>query len=132
MRQWGASKITPNMVPADIKTVAIAECERLISQVFLPRYLPEIHVTEFNYPVAIGGKWRGRSFTFSTRYRSGFEHNKGEEFDAPFSRIEYVGGRLWNVGWFRHTGKWFTIERALPLATAIATIEKQGLLHPNI
>ena len=132
VRQWGPSKAAPDAVPAELKAVATAECERLVSQVFRPQYLTEIRVTEFNYPVSIDGKWRGRSFTFSTRYRSGFDDNRGEEFDAPFSRIEYAGGGLWNVGWFRHTGKWFTIERSLPLAAAIAVIETRGLLHPNI
>jgi hypothetical protein len=38
------------------KMANTAACERLIAAVLLPKYLPQITPTEFNYPVAIYGK----------------------------------------------------------------------------
>ena len=36
-----------------------ATCDRFISAVSKPKFLPEIKPTEFNYPIDILGKWRG-------------------------------------------------------------------------
>ncbi len=38
------------------KRVITTECEKLIASVLMPRFLPEIRPTEFNYPIAIYGK----------------------------------------------------------------------------
>jgi hypothetical protein len=40
------------------KLAITAACDRLITEVLLLRYPPEIMPTEFNYPVGIYGKWR--------------------------------------------------------------------------
>ena len=52
------------------KRVITAECEKLIASVLIPRFLPEIRPTEFNYPIAIYGKWHGNKYRFITRFRS--------------------------------------------------------------
>src|SRR3981081_1075194 len=72
------------------KLAITAACDRLITDVLLPRYLPEIKPTEFNYPVAIYGKWHGNKYRFITRYRSDDPRSYAPEFDAPFARLEYV------------------------------------------
>ena len=58
VRVW-AKALTPKD-EADIATA----CERLISEVLKPKFLPEIRPTQFNYPVAIFGKWRGSRSSF--------------------------------------------------------------------
>lgn len=114
-------------------TIADA-CERIITEQFKPRYLPEIRPTEFNYPVDILGRWRGDKDSFVTRYRSGFPDNAGEEFDAAFTRLDYAGGgageRRFDVMWHRHTGQWWRLHSAVALGEALHLIETQGLLHP--
>ena len=60
-------------------------CQAFIDTVLKPRFLPNVHVTPFNYPVDIQGKWHGSKYRFMQRYRSGFDDNRGEEFDAPFA-----------------------------------------------
>src|SRR5665811_2172119 len=52
------------------KLVITAECEKLIASVLIPQFLPEIRPTEFNYPIAIYGKWHGNKYRFITRFRS--------------------------------------------------------------
>lgn len=116
---------------SDLEKAAIAvTCQRFIDEVLKPRFLPAIRPTEFNYPVDILGKWHGNSYRFLQRYRSGFPENLGEEFDSPFTRLDWVSRDRIDIQWHRHTGKWFRLYRSLSLAEALKTIETDGLLHP--
>jgi hypothetical protein len=107
-----------------------AACEHLIADFFKLRFLPEIRPTPFNYPVDILGKWRGAQYRFIQRYRSGFPENLGEEFDAPFARLDWTAPDRFDIQWHRHTGQWFRLHRGLTLAKAINTLKINGHLHP--
>lgn len=108
-----------------------ATCERFITEVLKPRFLPVVHPTEFNFPVDIQGRWHGARYRFIQRYRSGFADNPGEEFDAPFVRLDWVAPDRFNVQWHRHTGAWYCLHRGKTLAQALKLIETDGILHPN-
>jgi hypothetical protein len=101
-----------------------------------PKFLPEIRPTEFNYPVDIVGKWRGSKYSFIVRYRSGFPENAGEEFDAAFVRLDYLGKLLaearFNVLWHRHTGAWFLLHLSVTLTEALHLIETEPFLQPPV
>ena len=112
------------------KASITAACERLIDEVLKPRFLPEIRPTQFNYCVDIHGKWHGHRYRFLQRYRSGHTENKGEEFDSPFARLDWLTRDRFNVQWPRHTGEWFCLYRAMPLAEALDVLVSDGLLHP--
>ena len=90
-----------------------AACERFIDEFLKPRFLPSIRPTEFNYPVDILGKWHGAKYRFIQRYRSGFPENLGEEFDAPFARLDWISPDRFDIQWHRHTGEWFRLHRGL-------------------
>ena len=66
------------------KSAVTSACQNLIDDFLKPRFLPTIRPTQFNYPIDILGKWHGTKYRFIQRYRSGFQENLGEEFDAPF------------------------------------------------
>ncbi|WGD51112.1 hypothetical protein QA641_37195 [Bradyrhizobium sp. CB1650] len=68
-----------------------------------PRFLPTIRPTQFNYPVDILGKWLGTKYRFVQSYRSGFPENLGEEFDAPFARLDWISRNRFDIQWHRHT-----------------------------
>jgi hypothetical protein len=87
------------------KRAIIAACEAFIRDVLKPRFLPEIRPTDMNYPVDIRGAGAGGRYRFIQRYRSGFEDNRGEEFDAPFARIDRMGPDTFDIHWMRHTGQ---------------------------
>ena len=99
-----------------------------------PRFLPEIHPTEFNYPVDLFGKWRGNQYSFMTRYRSGFAENRGQEFNAPFARLDHDEECLdiirFDVMWRRHTGEWWRLHSAATLEEALSLIETNPMLQP--
>ena len=116
------------------KAAIAAAGERFIADVLKPRFLPEIRPIAFNYPVDIFGKWRGSKYSFVQRYRSGFPENLGEEFNAPFSRLDHVEERIgetrFDVMWRRHTGQWWRLHCDVTLKEALHLIETEPLLQP--
>ena len=79
-------------VPGDAeKQMIVAACEAFIADVLKPRFLRDIRPTEWNYVIDIHGAWSAGRYRFMQRYRSGMAHNRGEEFDVPFARIDRMG-----------------------------------------
>jgi hypothetical protein len=126
---YGATR-AGGKVPDGEKHAITAACEKFIAEVLRPRCLPEIRRTQFNYPVGLSGKWHRNNYRFITRYRSGHAENRGEEFDAPFARLEYVGRDRFDLSYFRHTQQWFCLHRGVTLAEALRLIEGDELLQP--
>jgi hypothetical protein len=124
------------MLTTQDKAAIAASCERFIAEVLKPRFLSEVSPTEFNYPIDIVGKWRGSKYSFITRYRSGFPENLGEEFDAPFTRLdhayEHPAEVRFDVMWRRHTGQWWRLYSAVKLEKALHLIETDLNLQPHI
>ena len=112
------------------KSRITATCQRFIDEILKPRFLPVIDPTEFNYCVDIQGKWQGPRYRFIQRYRSGFPENIGEEFDAPFVRLDWISPDRFDIQWHRHTGAWYRLYRGQTLVQALKTIETDGHLHP--
>jgi hypothetical protein len=133
-REWRWMRVKV-LAPEEKRAVAAA-CERFIAETLKPRFLPEIRPTDFNYPVAIFGKWRGNKYSFITRYRSGFPDNAGEEFDAAFTRLDHIeechAETRFDVMWRRHTGQWWLLHRSVTLDEALHLIETEPWLQPNI
>lgn len=115
---------------ASEKAAITTQCQAFIDTVLKPRFLPVITPTPFNYPVDIRGKWHGSKYRFLQRYRSGFAETLGEEFDAPFVRLDWVGRDRFDVQWHRHTGQWFRIHQGLSLEAALNAMENTEILHP--
>ena len=121
----------PNAAFSEAEKISVtAACEHLITDFMKPRFLSEIQPTQFNYSIDIFGKWRGAQYRFIQRYRSGFPDNLGEEFDAPFARLDRIGHNRFDIQWHRHTGPWFRLHNDLTLVEAVAAIKADGHLHP--
>ena len=112
------------------KRAIIAACETFIRDVLRPRFLPEIRPTQWNYVISIHGSWAGGRYRFMQRYRSGMEHNRGDEFDAPFARIDRRGPELFDIYWMRHNGQWWRLHVGATLADALRTLETDPVLRP--
>jgi hypothetical protein len=133
--EWQAEGQWVRVIPltAEEKASITQACEHLLQDILKPRFLPAIRPTAFNYPIALHGRWRGAKYTFYTRYRSGFPENAGEEFDAPFARLdldETCQPRRFDVMWYRHTGRWWPLHTEVPLARALHLIATDQLLSP--
>ena len=121
-----------NKPKPDEKRVIIAACNKLLADVLLPRYLPTIKPTEFNYPIGLLGKWLGNKYRFLTHYRSGFPENLGEEFEVPFTRLEFVKSGYFDLSYYRHTGEWYRLLTHLSLEETLKTIAEGGHFAPPI
>ena len=95
-----------------------------------PRFLPEIRPTEFNYCVDILGKWHGMNYRFIQLFRTDRKDAISPEFEAPFTRLEYVVPDHFQLSYHRHTGQWHCVYRGLTLNDALATIESEELFRP--
>jgi hypothetical protein len=115
--------------PAE-EVASTAACEKFITEVLRPRFLPEIRPTEFNYAVAIYGKWHGNKYRFITRYRSDDPRSYQPKFEAPCARLEYVSRDCFDLSWHRHTGEWFCLFQRQSLAEALHLIESQPHFEP--
>ena len=118
------------------KAAVAAVCERFIVEILKPRFVPEVRPTTFNYPIDILGKWRAGKYSFITRYRSGFPDNAGEEFDAPFTRLDHqeecVSEMRFDVLWRRHTGQWWRQHASVTLEEALGLITIEAVLQPPL
>ena len=72
----------------------------------------------------------GNRYRFVQRYRSGQPETLDEEFDSPFTRLDWIGHDRFDIQWHRHTGAGFCLYRGLSLTKALNTVETDGLLHP--
>lgn len=127
---WSYNGCMSSLTPPE-KAQITAACERFITEVLKPRFLPVVRPTQFNYPIDIRGQWHGPRYRFLQRYRSGFADNDGEEFDAPFCRLDWTSPDRFDIQWHRHTGAWFRLHRGKTLAQALKLIETDAILHPQ-
>jgi hypothetical protein len=72
---------------------------------------------------------RGRH-RFVQRFRNDRPEALAPGFDAPFARIAWVAPGRFDVAYFRHTGRWWTIFPSVPLEEALRPIGTETLLHP--
>lgn len=124
-----ARRLPPVLAPE--KQAIITACETFIRDVLQPRFLPRITPSEFNYVIDLRGAWAAGRYRFMQRYRSGMAHNAGEEFDAPFARIDRMGPDSFDIHWMRHTGKWWPLYAGVTLAEALTLLETDAVLHPH-
>lgn len=131
-KQWLPITRTPRPppVPDPEKQAVIAACEAFIRDVLKPRFLPRITPNEFNYVIDIHGAWAAGRYRFMRRYRSGMPHNAGEEFNAPFARIDRMGADRFDIHWMRHTGNWWRLHIGVTLIEALRLLETDEVLHP--
>ena len=131
-KPWMPSSRAPRPAPPDAseKEVIVAACEAFIGDVLKPRFLPQIRPTQWNYVIDIHGAWAVGRYRFMQRDRSGMEHNRCDEFDAPFARIDRMGPDGFDIYWMRHTGKWWRVHVGVTLAETLRILETDEVLYP--
>ena len=118
-------------VPEAVKTEVSQQGQRLIDE-WRPQYLkalPEDY--QFNYIVDLFTKWHRNYFYFVAKYACPGPTAISPFFEAPFTRLEYVGGNRFNLSFMRHTGKWVEVEQELTLTKALESIRNDGFYYPS-
>jgi hypothetical protein len=130
-KAWVKAPPRPSPPDETERRQIIAACEAFIRDILKPRFLPQVRPTEWNYVVDIHGAWAAGRYRFMQRYRSGYEDNPGEEFDAPFARLSRMGADRFDIHWMRHTGQWWKLHSDVTLAQALKILQTDEILFPT-
>jgi hypothetical protein len=84
----------------------------------------------FNYPIAVFSEWRGKAFYLNVRYRARSRRPE-DDFVARHTRMTLKGFGRFDLAYFRHTDKWFTVFRGLTAAECFREIEENELFWPT-
>lgn len=118
-------------VPAALKSEVEKSAQELIEKVLKPEHIkPPRKGFQFNYVVDIFTKWHQSYFYFCAKYCSPGPNAISPDFETKFARMEYVGGRRFNLSFMRHTGEWIELYPNLSLDECLATIQEGGFFTP--
>jgi hypothetical protein len=117
-------------VPDNVKARVQAEADRLI-EAFKPRYVkspPED--LRFNYLTNLYTKWHRSYLYLCATFACPDPNALSPSFEAPFTRLDFVGGGCFSLAYMRHTGKWQEVYPNLSLEEAVESIRDETLFHP--
>ena len=83
----------------------------------------------FNYPIAVFPEWRGKSFYLCARFRA-HTRRAEDDFVVRHVRMTLTGFGRFDLAFFRHTGRWFTVHRNLTAAKCFREIEGNEIFWP--
>ena len=84
----------------------------------------------FNYPIAVFSEWRGKALYLNVRYRAQSRRPE-DDFVVRHTRMTLSGFGRFDLAYFRHTDKWFTVYRALTAAECFREIEQNEIVWPT-
>ena len=84
----------------------------------------------FNYPIDVFPEWRGKVFYLSVRYRARSRRPE-DDFVVRHTRMTLTGFGRFDLAYFRHTDKWFTVYRGLTAAECFREIEGNEIFWPT-
>jgi hypothetical protein len=85
----------------------------------------------FNYPIAFFSEWRGKTFYLMIRYRTR-SRKPEDDFVVRYTRMTFTGSGRFDLAYWRHTQKWFTVYRGLTAAECFREIEDNEIFWPTI
>jgi hypothetical protein len=83
----------------------------------------------FNYPIEVFAEWRGRAFYLNVRYRAR-SRKVEDDFVVRQTRMTLTGFGRFDLAYFRHTDKWFTVYHGLTAADCFREIEENEIFWP--
>ena len=84
----------------------------------------------FNYPIEVFPEWRGKAFYLSVRYRSKSRRPE-DDFVVRRTRMTLTGFGRFDLAYFRHTNKWFTVHRGLTAAECFREVQENEIFWPT-
>lgn len=116
-------------VPADVREQIDQWAETWLATFSHGLELRERDPGPFNYPVEVFSEWRGKAFYFCARYRTQSGRPE-DDFVVRQSRMTLTGFGRFDLAYFRHTGRWFTVHRGLTVKECIREIEGNEFFWP--
>lgn len=128
---WGPSRLLKPKVPADLKAEVSDKADELVQQFLTPNFIKKpAKNPRWNYIIDIHTKWHRSFFYFIATFRSPHPEAISPTFEAPFTRLEYVGDRRFNMAYMRHTDEWWEIRTELSLEECLEEIRTDGIFQP--
>jgi len=76
-------------------------------------------------------KWHGHNLILIAKRRGGQVLDRyAEDFETKSGRLTLVGVDMFDISYFRHMGRWWTIQYDCTLKTALSYIQKASPLWP--
>lgn len=127
------------MTPAEVRAFS-AETKQAIKEEadkIIERYMKPAALQRRGRRVAFGDvqdiytKWHGNSLVVIAKRRGGRVMNRyAEDFETKSGRLTLVGVDRFDVSFFRHTGRWWTIQYDCTLKIALNYLQKPSPLWP--
>jgi hypothetical protein len=130
-KTWGPSRLQKPKVPDDLKAEVSTSADELVEEFLKPNFIKKPpKKPRWNYIIDIHTKWHRSFFYFIATFRCPGPTATTPTFEAPFTRLEYVGDRLFNMAYMRHTGEWWEIRTGLSLEECFEEIRTEGIFQP--
>ncbi len=134
-KRWAYTppKKSKSKVPETLKAELAEKAKKLIEVTFKPYRLKlDENAKEhgWNYVVEMYTKWWRNYFYFCSKYHCPSPHALSEYFDECFTRMEYVGGRQFNLAYKRHTEQWWEVFQELTVEECFEMIEGNQIFWP--
>lgn len=84
----------------------------------------------FNYPVEVFSEWRGKAFYLCARFRARSRRPE-DDFVVRHARMTLTGFERFDLAYFRHTDRWFTVYRGLTAAECFKEIDGNEIFWPT-
>ena len=79
--------------------------------------------------MAVFSEWRGKAFYLCARYRARSRRPE-DDFVVRSTRMTMTGFGRFELAYFRHTGRWFTVYLGLTAEECFKEIEGNGIFWP--
>jgi len=84
----------------------------------------------FNYAIEVFSEWRGKAFYLCARFRARSRRPE-DDFVVRHTRMTLTGFGRFDLAYFRHTDRWFTVYRGLTAAECFKEIEGNEIFWPT-
>lgn len=127
------------MTPAEVKAFSVEgkqaikeKVDKTIERYMKPSVLkPRGNKAAFGDVQDIYTKWRGHDLILIAKRRGGrVLGSYAEDFETKSGRFTLVGVDTFDISYFRHTGRWWTIAYDCTLKTALMYFRKPSPLWP--
>jgi hypothetical protein len=127
------------MTPAEAESFSAENKQAIKDKVdkLVERYMKPAALQRHGRKAAFGDvqdiytKWHGNSLVVIAKRRGGrMAGRDAEDFETKSGRLTHVGSDLFDVSYFRHTSRWWTIHYGCTLKTALKYLQKPSPLWP--
>jgi hypothetical protein len=85
---------------------------------------------QFNQAIDVYSRWKGSNFYIIEYYKAADRPNVIQEgFESGLARLTFKSADCYDLAYFRHTGKYFTVFYDLTLEAAFEEVKNNPIFH---